>query len=380
MKTQQIFYASDHEDFKSIDLRFAFTPDLILIFGCSQLIRESELSKKLRNEYPDTIISGCSTAGEISGIQVNDGSVVCSAIKFDHTKIEFHSISLNENLDSLEAGAALMSKFNPVGLKHVFVLSDGLNVNGTELVRGIRSTLPKDVNVTGGLAGDGADFKSTWVIDKNGQAQSHLITAIGFYGEHIHIGYGSLGGWDSFGIERSVTKSEKNILYEIDKQPALQLYKSFLGDQAKDLPASGLLFPLSIRTETLDEPLVRTILAVNEEEQSLTFAGDIPEGSFVKLMKANVDRLIEGAGGAAQVSIKPLVGKEVEFAILISCVGRKLVLKQLVEEEVEAVQDVLGQQAVLTGFYSYGELAPFLKDAKCELHNQTMTITTFTEL
>jgi hypothetical protein len=90
--------------------------------------------------------------------------------------------------------------------------------------------------------------------------------------------------------------------------------------------------------------------------------------------------LIEGAGGAAQVSIKPLVGKEVEFAILISCVGRKLVLKQLVEEEVEAVQDVLGQQAVLTGFYSYGELAPFLKDAKCELHNQTMTITTFTEL
>jgi hypothetical protein len=377
MKTQQIFYASDHEDFKSIDLRFAFTPDLILIFGCTQSIRESELSKKLRNEYPDTIISGCSTAGEISGIQVNDGSVVCSAIKFDHTKIEFHSISLNENLDSLEAGAALMSKFNPVGLKHVFVLSDGLNVNGTELVRGIRSTLPKDVNVTGGLAGDGADFKSTWVIDKNGQAQSHLITAIGFYGEHIHIGYGSLGGWDSFGIERSVTKSEKNILYEIDKQPALQ---SFLGDQAKDLPASGLLFPLSIRTETLDEPLVRTILAVNEEEQSLTFAGDIPEGSFVKLMKANVDRLIEGAGGAAQVSIKPLVGKEVEFAILISCVGRKLVLKQLVEEEVEAVQDVLGQQAVLTGFYSYGELAPFLKDAKCELHNQTMTITTFTEL
>jgi hypothetical protein len=380
MKTQQISYASDHEDFKSIDLRFSFTPDLILIFGCSQTIRESELSKKLRNEYPDAIISGCSTAGEISGIQVNDGSVVCSAVKFDHTNIEFHSISLNENLDSLEAGAALMSKFNPAGLKHVFVLSDGLNVNGTALVQGIRSTLPKDVNVTGGLAGDGADFKSTWVIDKNGQAQSNLITAIGFYGEHIHIGYGSLGGWDSFGIERSVTKSEKNVLYEIDKQPALQLYKSFLGDQAKDLPASGLLFPLSIRTEILDEPLVRTILAVNEEEQSLTFAGDIPEGSFVKLMKANVDRLIEGAGGAAQVSVKPLDGKDVEFAILISCVGRKLVLKQLVEEEVEAVQDILGQQAVLTGFYSYGELAPFLKDAKCELHNQTMTITTFTEL
>jgi len=380
MKIEQLsFFEHDHDrDFFSE--KFSFDPDMILIFGCSKAISESLFSKKLKELYPGSIISGCSTAGEISGTRVSDRSVVCNAIKFEHTRIEQHSISLNENTNSKAAGAKLMARFDPAGLKHVFVLSDGLHVNGTELVQGIRSALPKDVNVTGGLAGDGADFKSTWVIDKDGVAKTNLITAIGFYGDKIQIGYGSLGGWDSFGIERSVTRSDKNVLYEIDKQPALQLYKSFLGEQAKDLPASGLLFPLSVRTESQDEPLVRTILAVNEAEQSLTFAGDIPEGSFVKLMKANINRLIEGAGRAAEVSVSPLGFNKAQFAVLISCVGRKLVLKQLVEEEVEAVKEVLGIQTVMTGFYSYGEIAPFLKDAKCELHNQTMTITTFSEI
>lgn len=380
MKVEQLLCFEHDQSEEMCSEKFSFDPDLILIFGCTKAISESKFSKKVRASFPDAIISGCSTAGEIYGTQVNDRSLVCNAIKFDQTRIEQHSISLNENTDSKMAGAKLMAKFDPDGLKHVFVLSDGLNVNGTELVLGIRSALPKDVNVTGGLAGDGAAFKSTWVIDNDGIAKNNLIAAIGFYGENIQIGYGSLGGWDSFGIERSVTRSEKNVLYEIDKQPALQLYKSFLGEQAKDLPASGLLFPLSLRSESQDEPLVRTILAVNEEEQSLTFAGDIPEGSFVKLMKANVNRLIEGAGRAAEVSVSPLGKNKVQFAVLISCVGRKLVLKQLVEEEVESVRDVLGEQATLTGFYSYGEIAPFLKDAKCELHNQTMTITTFSEV
>jgi hypothetical protein len=189
-----------------------------------------------------------------------------------------------------------------------------------------------------------------------------------------------LGGWDSFGIERSVTKSKGNILYEIDNLPALELYKSFLGEKAKELPASGLLFPLSMRKEENEVPVVRTILAVNEEEQSLTFAGDIPEGSYVKLMKANIDRLINGAEKAAEISVNPLLNAQADLAILISCVGRKLVLKQMVEEEVEAVQEAIGDHALITGFYSYGEMAPFLNDTKCELHNQTMTVTTFKEI
>ncbi len=380
MKTDQIFYKFNPGETPVFDKEFSFVPDLILAFGCPKAIQESSITIGLKNRYPDAIITGCSTAGEINGTKVTDNSVVLSAISFASTKLLFHSVALGEGIGSFEAGAGLVKKFEPEGLKHIFILSDGLSVNGTELVTGIRSVLPKGVNVTGGLAGDGADFKQTWVVQNNGQASMNIITAIGFYGDAIQIGYGSMGGWDSFGIERRVTRSVKNVLYEIDNLPALALYKSFLGEKASELPASGLLFPLSIRSEHNTEPLVRTILAIDEAAQSLTFAGDIPEGAFVKLMKANVNRLIEGAAGAAEISIKPLKGEEPSFAILISCVGRKLVLKQLVEEEVEAVSELLGGKTLITGFYSYGELAPFLQDARCELHNQTMTITAFSEV
>lgn len=380
MKTDQLFYKLSDNQIPAFDKEFAFQPDLIFAFGCPRAIQDSKITQSLRFKYPNSIITGCSTAGEIAGTTVTESSVVLSALKFKTTKLDYQMVSLVDvGGDSYQAGAELVEKFNPEGLKHIFILSDGLQVNGTELVKGIRSKLPAGVNVTGGLAGDGTDFKQTWVVKNDGIAQMSIITAIGFYGETIHVGYGSMGGWDSFGIERLVTRSVKNVLYEIDNQPALALYKSFLGEKAKELPSSGLLFPLSVRAEHSTEPLVRTILAIDEDSQSLTFAGDVPEGSFVKLMKANVDRLIKGAAGAAEVSIKPFDGQIPAFAILISCVGRKLVLKQIVEEEVEAVNDSLGSKSCLTGFYSYGELAPFLQDTRCELHNQTMTVTLFHE-
>jgi len=357
-----------------------FKPDLVLFFGGRNFLNQTQIIKKIREAFPEAILSGCSTSGEISGTNVYDLSLTLTAVKFENTKIVYHEENIDDFQNGIEAGKALALKLANKELRHIFVLSEGLHVNGTELVTGMRDNLPEGVNVTGGLAGDGADFNKTLIISNAGEVKCNIITAIGFYGDQIKIGYGSFGGWDSFGIERSVTKSEGNVLYEIDNTPALELYKSFLGEQAKDLPASGLLFPLSMRVESSGAPVVRTILAVDEKEQSLTFAGDIPEGSYIKLMKANIDRLINGAEKAASVSIDPLGQNKADLAILISCVGRKLVLKQLIEEELEAVQEIVGGQATLTGFYSYGEIAPFLKDTRCELHNQTMTITTFYEV
>jgi hypothetical protein len=379
MKTQQFIYFYNQHNKYPIQ-KFSFKPDLILVFACRGLLSTTPLIAQMKKEYPLAIITGCSTSGEINGVNVNDNSFVATAIKFEKTNIKYHQVKISNFENSIQAGEELLKGLLDKDLKHVFVLSEGLQVNGTELVQGMRNQLPEGVNATGGLAGDGAEFKETLVISNDGSAESGLITAVGFYGDHIQIGYGSLGGWDSFGIERSVTKSQGNVVYEIDNSPALELYKSFLGKKADELPASGLLFPLSMRSKDNDEPIVRTILAVDEEDQSMTFAGDIPEGSYVKLMKANIDRLINGAEDAAKVSIHPLIENSAELAILISCVGRKLVLKQMVEEEVEAVQEIVGDHATLTGFYSYGEMAPFLTGTQCELHNQTMTITTFKEI
>ena len=263
-------------------------------------------------------------------------------------------------------------------LRHILVFSDGLNVNGTQLTAGLRDSLPAGVTVTGGLAGDGDRFKQTTVYN-GGDAASHQIVAMGFYGDRLRVGFGSLGGWDSFGPLRRVTRSEGNVLHELDGQPALALYKHYLGEHASALPSSALLFPLALHSEGTDGSVVRTILSVDEANGSMTFAGDIPRDAQVRLMKANFDRLIDGAAGAAQAGLEKLDNFAPQLAVLISCVGRKLVLKQRVEEEVEGVRDVLGAGPVLTGFYSYGEICPHGPVGKCELHNQTMTVTTFCE-
>lgn len=334
--------------------------------------------EELRAQYPGGTILGCSTAGEICGTEVTDDSVVTTAIHFEHTTLHASKIRLTDVAGSFEAGERIALALPKEGLAHVLVLSDGLKVNGSDLVDGMMKHLPPAVAVTGGLAGDGARFESTLTL-LDGDPEEGLVAAIGFYGTRLKIGYGSLGGWDPFGPERLVTRSKGNVLFELDGQSALGLYKRYLGTYAAGLPATGLLFPLSLRVNGGTTPVVRTILATGEDDQSLTFAGDIPEGAHVRLMKANFERLIDGAIDAAKATYVPLDEASPELAILISCVGRKLVLKQRIEEEVEGVRGVLGPQTVLAGFYSYGEIAPFNRSTKCELHNQTMTITTFSE-
>jgi hypothetical protein len=217
---------------------------------------------------------------------------------------------------------------------------------------------------------------------KDRTPQSGYVTAVGFYGDHIRLGHGSKGGWDKFGPERQVTKSIGNVLYELDGRPALGLYKEYLGDRASGLPATGLLFPLAIRTSQAEgKVLVRTILAVDEATQSMTFAGDIPEGVFAQLMRANFDRLIQGASEAATLTFDHHNGSYSDsptLSIAISCVGRRLVLGERTEEEIEATLEILPKGSRQIGFYSYGEISPY-KSGACDLHNQTMTLTTIAE-
>jgi hypothetical protein len=387
MKTEQRRWTSVDGWTPAASGSVAKSAQLVLVFGATAALQDSELVQSIRSFFPIAHILGCSTAGEICGTEVSDDALVTTAIHFDHTHVRSAQVSLDVNSDSQTAGEFL-SQWLPhsVGverdcrqekLAHVLVLSDGLGVNGSDLVRGLMKHLPEGVTVTGGLAGDGARFETTLVF-KNGDPQKSVIAAVGLYGSRLKVGFGSLGGWDPFGPERLVTRSKANVLFELDGRPALGLYKQYLGEHAEGLPATGLLFPLSVQAKPGDTALVRTILAVDEQQQSMTFAGDVPEGAHARLTKANIDRLVDGAVGAAKVSC-PEGAVAPELALLISCVGRKLVLKQRIEDEVEGVRDVLGAQAAMAGFYSYGEIAPFAFGERSELHNQTMTITTLSE-
>lgn len=353
--------------------------NLILVFGVNGEDWVKEPLKQLADHYPHSHLVGCSTSGEIQNGEVNDNSLSVAITRFQQTKLKVMRVNVKDYASSVEAGAALVESLNAPDLSAVFILSDGLCVNGTQLLQGVSKVLDPKVVVTGGLAGDGDRFSATYVLCPKGEVCQDRIVAVGFYGDKVHVRHGSKGGWDIFGPERLVTKSEGNVLYELDHRPALELYKQYLGERAKELPASALLFPLNIRDPKDPEShYVRTILAIDEEKQTMTFAGDIPEGMTAQLMSANFDRLIDGAGEAAS-DITKLKGDAPTLSIAISCVGRRLVLGDRTEEEVEAVLDVLPEGSHQVGFYSYGEISPLIEGRPCDLHNQTMTLTVIQE-
>jgi hypothetical protein len=352
---------------------------LVLAFGSRSVLEQEDRFKEMRDMYPKAHIVSCSTSGEIFGSEVFDETISLTATFFEKTEVKVASMAIKGAAHSFSAGVNLAKQLSSPDLAHVILISDGLNVNGSDLVRGIASGIPKGVSCTGGLAGDAARFEKT-LVGVDAPPTEKCIVAVGLYGKSLRVGYGSVGGWDNFGAERLVTRSEGNVLYELDGQSALDLYKMYLGEKAKELPGSALLFPLGMKFGEDSETIVRTVLAVSEENQSMTFAGDIPEGSYVRLMKANFDRLIDGANLAAEQTTLNGAQEGERLAILISCVGRKLILGQRISEEVDTVRDVLGRDAIITGFYSYGEISPVVESATCSLHNQTMTITTLAEV
>jgi hypothetical protein len=349
---------------------------LVLAFGSPpQGVAAARLAE-LAAALPQAQLAGCSTAGEILDRRVAEGGMSVAVARFAHTTLRRAEAAVVAPTDSRRAGRELAGALVAPGLRGVLLLSDGLRVNGTELLNGVKEVLPAEVVVTGGLAGDGDRFAATWVVAQ-GRPTAGIVSAIGLYGDRIRVGHGSRGGWDSFGVERQVTRSDGNVLYELDGEPALALYKRYLGDRAAGLPATALLFPLALCSDG-GGGLVRTILAVDEADQSMTFAGDVPQGGRVQLMRANFDRLVEGAATAGRLAHHGQDPDGECLAVAISCVGRRLVLGERTEEEVEAVLDILPPASSLVGFYSYGEISPSAMGA-CELHNQTMTLTTLVE-
>lgn len=352
--------------------------NLVIGFGARDLVTNQSHYNTIREKFPNAVLAMASSAGEIFDKEVYDNTISLVAMQFDDTKISTSEVNIEDYTSSFDAGKGLVAQLPKAELKLIFVLSDGGKVNGSELVKGINEATESKILVTGGLAGDGTKFEKT-CVGLNQIPTSGKIVAIGFYGEKLQVSHGSIGGWESFGLERTVTKSDKNILYEIDNKSALELYKNYLGKYAQELPGSALLFPLSIKLNDNEDVIVRTILSIDEQKQSMTFAGDLPHGSKVRFMKANFDKLIDAASDAANHCLR-MNTMSPKVALLISCVGRKVILNNRIEEEVEAVSDIFNNKTLLTGFYSYGEISPLRPFSSCELHNQTMTITCLNEL
>ncbi|QZK89279.1 FIST C-terminal domain-containing protein [Flavobacterium sp. CHNK8] len=368
-----------HQGWKYIQEKSELSNPLVIVFGNRLLLQNSQVLKDIRNEFPYEDLVFGSTSGEISGSNVNDDSISVVAIEFEKSSfIVKRDNILDHNKDAKHLGEHLYEQMPKENLKHLFVLSEGSFVNGSSLISGLETNMEDSgLSITGGMCGDDARFEKTLASYKEDPKEGEVVL-IGFYGSTFEVSYASFGGWIPFGPERVITKSVANVLYEIDGQPALDLYKKYLGDKSSELPQASLLYPLNVTPDGKKEPVVRTILNIDNDTQSMILAGDVPVNSRVQLMMASVDGIAQGANTAANYGMKNRT-KAPELALLVSCIGRKLVMSQRVEEEIEHVREVIGQQVPIAGFYSYGEMAPFNGETACELHNQTMTLTLISE-
>jgi hypothetical protein len=356
---------------------------LVFYFGTRQMLACGARFNELRAMFPAAHILGCSTGGQINNSDVCDDEIVAAAIGFDATGLRLVCQDISDARQSRSCGEIVGRALAQDDLAGMFVLSDGLNVNGSELVKGLVAAIGPGIPLTGGLAGDGADFSET-LVGGDCVPRSRMVVGIGFYGSAIRIGHGSAGGWDLFGPRRQVTRSAGNVLFELDGEPALDLYEHYLGpEDSQGLPGSALLFPIQVHDAARpDSSVVRTVLAVDHTARSMTFAGDVPQGWTAQLMRGNFDRLAEGAADAArqaQIGLDASEGDH-QFSILVSCIGRRLLMGQRTSDEAEAAGAELGNHTSRLGFYSYGEISPHAQSGICELHNQTMTVTSFAEV
>ena len=379
MQVKQVVVAHDGEFGAALAALTAIQPNLILVFGDVGHFAAQGTVDRLRAALPQTTIVGCSTAGEITAEGVSERTCTLTALRLDKVVLTTASARLHAMQDSRAAGRQLGASLATPDLKAILIFGPGLQINGSALLDGVTEVVGMAIPITGGLAGDGGAFRQTFTIGPEGVADN-VVVAVGLHGDALRFGHGSFGGWEAFGPARKVSRCEGNVLYELDDEPALEIYKRYLGEHAKGLPASGLLFPFAMLGQDHDAlGLIRTILGVDEASGSLTLAGEINANGYLKLMHASTDKLDDGAEAAAEAAAAMTGQTQEQLAILVSCVGRKLVMGHRVDEEVEAVADVLGSHAVLTGFYSYGEISPCTPGGPCKLHNQTMTITTLRE-
>ncbi|MDO6854165.1 FIST C-terminal domain-containing protein [Cellulophaga lytica] len=351
---------------------------LVLVFGNRFLLEEENLYQEIKEMFPNGNVVFGSTSGEIIGDKVSENTIVLTAIEFEKSTYIVKSKNVKEfGYNDLDLGAKLIEEFPKKDLKHIYIISEGSTVNGSALIEGIEKEKHISIGLSGGLCGDDARFEKT-LVSNNATPKEGEIVAIGFYGKTLEITSANYGGWTGFGPERIITKSKGNVLYELDGKPALDLYKKYLGDKAKELPKSALLYPLNVKITEDSQPIVRTIINIDEDTNTMILAGDVPQGSTVQLMMSTVDDIAEGASVAAKYAIRNRENLP-QLALLVSCVGRKLVMDQRTEEEVEEVLDVIGYQSKIMGYYSYGEMAPFEGNNACMLHNQTMTLTLISE-
>ncbi|MFA6897160.1 MAG: FIST N-terminal domain-containing protein [Patescibacteria group bacterium] len=356
------------------------SPELVIVFASSKLDQKEMLSG-VREISKGVPLIGCSTAGEITSAGAAEGSVAVMAISSD--VIDF-TIGKGGDLKSgvREAGAQLVKNITGSAKDKtncLLMLTDVLNGNGAEVVRGIQDVLGSDTLIIGGAAGDDFLFKQTFNY-YNGDISSSSVVGVGLSGDY-GIGVGVRHGWVSIGAPMKATKSKDAVLKELDGKPAVSIYEDYFGKKAEELREEPLAklaitYPLGMSVEGSDELLIRDPITV-DAEGAITCAAEIPEGAEVRLMIGSKEEAIAAAKDAAQKALAQLAGKTPRAVIVFNCIARRKLFGRDAGDEIAAIREVLGKDVPLIGFYTYGEIAPFNESADkpfSRFHNETAVV------
>jgi hypothetical protein len=359
-------------------------PDIIWAFGAIRY-NQRTLLKGIRSISKDIPVIGCTTDGEITSSGLSSDTVAVLCLSAD--QIRFPTVSVPHlSKGSFEAGVKIGDALYDCRCKYLQIFSDGLSGNATRVIDGIKKVLGDDIKIAGGAAGDGGQFRCTYQYGDD-RILTDSIVAVGFAGD-FHYGVGVGGGWTPFGVAKRVTKSIDNIVYELDGQPALQVYEKFLGKYAALLPSVGVEYPLALlgpdgNIEENGYVLSRATMGVDREKGAIRFAGDVPEGAFVKMTMGSEQDVIQAAQKAAEDAICQLKKKRPtampKAVFIYSCMARKIVLGSKAGEEFSHVKKGVGADTPTIGFYTYGEYAPVGKTNMSCFHNETITLTVIGE-
>ncbi|WP_432510477.1 FIST signal transduction protein [Kineococcus sp. SYSU DK001] len=339
--------------------------------------------------YPTSLVTGCSTAGVADGATLLDDGLLLLVCAFERTRLLLRSAPQTA-ARSHAVGRALAGGLHAdaaaagTDLRAVLVICDGMDVVGNAFAEGV-SLGAAGATVFGGMSalmpGPGGTIRAPWTV-LDGALHQGVAVAVGLCGDHVTLTCGTGGGWDELGPPRTATRSSGAELFEIDGQPALDLYRRYLGVEAEGLPGSGLRFPLLLRRRGEQRSaLVRSVRSFDEETRAIGLTGDVPEGSVVQLLHQNSEAMVDAAQDAARAATAgagPAHGADGALALVVSCLGRRLALGARVEDELESVTAELGAGTAVAGFYGYGELAP-TSARSCDLHNQTVTVGVISE-
>ncbi|MBS2013279.1 MAG: FIST C-terminal domain-containing protein [Deltaproteobacteria bacterium] len=352
---------------------------LVFVAGPAEVLEQSQPLSELVRAFPRSHVIGCGTAGALAGQAVRDGVVAVSIVEFTNTTMSLVHAPVTATADAFSVGQQIAKKLSKPSLRGVLAVGDGLEVDGAEFVRGLNSALDQSIALFGGLAGDGTRFKRTWVL-AGPSIKSGLVAAVGFYGEHVVITQSTRYGWNKVGPERTVTRSDGRVIYELDGKPALDVYEEAIAAANK---GSGggvmpIMLPLAVRaTARHEKSLVRSVMGVEAQKRCLRLAVDIPQGYLVQPLVGEQAALVSASKDAAVAAKEgaSVAGSDT-FVFAVSHAGRRAVLGAKAGDEIAAAVGALAGDSKThsVGFYGYGEIAASAP-GHSDLHNQSISVT-----